>query len=345
MTGAVLHALEASGRVAVRPVTSRSSMPWGSGDADGARIPWATRSKPLRLLADHLHPWLGGWTDRSGLWYYPKGFMPFLVRQGRVNIVTVHDVILQHYQDRYPGWRSRLDYWYWIGLLKHTLRAADRILTVSQTAKGQIEAFMARHGLPPKEVTVTYEPCAYEELLQPEHPAKEDYVLHLCSREPHKKTEQLIRWWHAAEQSGRKLPLLRLVGMVPSEAEGMVEAAGTIERRPFLADDELRAAYRSARALIFPSEIEGFGLPALEAYYSGTPVCFVKGTAVEEVLGVATAKGGFDLADQASLFAALDEVLAMAPGEVRECGLRLREEFAAAKVAERMLRVFEEWQR
>ena len=104
----------------------------------------------------------------------------------------------------------------------------------------------------------------------------------------------------------------------------------------------LQAAYRSARALILPSEIEGFGLPALEAYYLGTPVCFVRGTSVEEVLGVATCKGGFSLDQPESLFSALAEVMRMSPGEVRECGLKLREVYAAEKVVERMMAVFQQ---
>ena len=107
-------------------------------------------------------------------------------------------------------------------------------------------------------------------------------------------------------------------------------------------EEALQAAYQHARALILPSEIEGFGLPALEAYYLGTPVCFVKGTSVEEVLGVATDRGGFSLDDPESLFSALEDVMAMPAEQVHACGLKLRQTYAAENVAERMLKVFEE---
>jgi hypothetical protein len=63
---------------------------------------------------------------------------------------------------------------------------------------------------------------------------------------------------------------------------------------------------------------------------------------VEEILGVATAKGGFSLESAGSLWRALDEVMEMPAEEVRGCGLKLRETYAAAKVAERMLSVFDE---
>ena len=82
-------------------------------------------------------------------------------------------------------------------------------------------------------------------------------------------------------------------------------------KRPFLEDSALQTAYREARALILPSEIEGFGLPALEAYYLGTPVCFIENTSVEEILRIATDKGSFSLEAKQTLFSALEEVMAI----------------------------------
>lgn len=342
MTLAVLRALEDTGRIAVCPVSSRSSLQWPGGSGVGCRLPWSSRPTPGRLLADHLHPWLAPRAAKRGLWYYPKGFLPFCGGARRRIVVTVHDTILQHNQDHFPEWRSAWDYCYWLGLLAHTLRRADRILTVSEASRLQIEAFMRRRGMPTKEIVVTYEPCAFEGIAQPVDQGKGDYVMHLASAEPHKKTARLVRWWHDAERAGRKLPVLRLVGRVPAEVADVVAAVPTMESVAFLSDEELQACYQGARALVFPSEIEGFGLPALESYYLGTPVCFVRGTSVEEVLSVATRKGGFNLQDPESLFAALDEVLAMPPEEVRQCGLILRETYASAKVAEKMVRVFEE---
>ena len=74
----------------------------------------------------------------------------------------------------------------------------------------------------------------------------------------------------------------------------------------------------------------------------GTPVCYASATSVEEILEPATRKGGFSLDDRSSLFRALDEVLAMSPAEVRECGLALRRVYSSQTVAQRMIEVFEE---
>jgi glycosyltransferase involved in cell wall biosynthesis len=340
MSQVVLRALDSAENLDIKMVVSKTSQQAPEGVGIQKTLPWGTRGKWIRLMTDHLHPLFHNGDSPSEIHYFPKGYLPLLHQFCRPSVVTIHDTIIQYDEDHYPKWRKPWEYAYWSWTLKHTLRHADRIMTVSESSKRQILAFMRRHGIPSKEITVTYEPCAYEELPQPGKAAKENHVIHLASREPHKRTAHLVRWWHEAENLGRNLPTLHLIGTVPPEVEDLLASARTIVKRPFLNDSALQAAYQQAKALILPSEIEGFGLPALEAYYLGTPVCYVKGTSVDEVLSVATGKGRFELEDMESLLEALDEVMAMTPDEVSACGLKLRETYAAKKVAEKMLSVF-----
>lgn len=341
MSQTVLEAMQVLGGVDIDITSSQSSQQPTFPVSRHRQLPWNTRHKLARLLTDNIHPVMDIGRSRDvDVFYYPKGYLPWLVAMRRPAVVTIHDAIIQHSADKYPNWRRESEYSYWKMILKHTIRVADHILTVSESAKEQIQAFIKRHRLPEKEITVTYEPCHYEFLPQLENPEKDDYVLHLASCEPHKRTLDLVKWWIMAEEEGRALPKLHLVGHVPSGAKPLLERARTIIERPFLEEEELRTAYRRARALILPSEIEGFGLPALEAYYLGTPVCFVKGTSVEEILGPQVRFGGFDLDAPESLFDALDAVLMMDPREVYRCGLSLRERFAAEKIARTMLETF-----
>ena len=60
---------------------------------------------------------------------------------------------------------------------------------------------------------------------------------------------------------------------------GRVHLVGHVE------DDELPALYSAARALVFPSLYEGFGLPALEAMACGTPVIASNTTGLAEAVG------------------------------------------------------------
>ncbi|MFM7183043.1 MAG: glycosyltransferase [Verrucomicrobiales bacterium] len=341
MSEAVLNALAATGRVDIFPVCSTSSQQGPETAAVRSVLPFGTRGKSARLLADHFHLFFARPPVAQDLWYYPKGFLPWFGLKGKYKVVTIHDTIIQHYRDNYPSWRNRAEYVYWARMLANTIEQADAILTVSKTAKKQIEQFMDRHGLTRKPVTVTFEPCIYEVVPQPFQNEKGSHVIHLASPEPHKRTTHLLRWWADKTASGHELPPLHLVGKLPPDAAALANACPRVICRPFLEDSELRREVSMARALILPSEIEGFGLPALEAYYLGTPVCFVAGTSVEEILLPATNRGRFHLHDESSFWSAFDDVLAMEPLEVREAGLKLREVYASSAVAARMLVEFE----
>jgi len=336
MTEVVIDSMRNRPGIRIRALASQSSIQTHA-EGECRVLPWATKRWASRLLTDHLHP-LAQLRDQPDVSYYPKGFLPLLHNICTPSVVTIHDTIVQYYADHYPRWRTHLEYRYWEQMLRHTLTNADHIMTVSQTSKRHIEEFIASHGIPEKEITVTYEPCLYESIPQPENPVKQDYILHLASREPHKRTAWLVEFWLAPDNA--HLPPLHLVGTLPDAWVARVAGSHRVRLLPFLDDDRLQAEFNAAKAVVLPSEIEGFGLPAIEAYYLGTPVCFVKDTSVEEVLGVATAAGGFHLDDPESLNRAITEALALPADEIRRIGLKLRETYAAAKVVDRMCEVF-----
>jgi len=60
---------------------------------------------------------------------------------------------------------------------------------------------------------------------------------------------------------------------------------GAVVLTGYVSEENLIRLYRHAEALLFLSFSEGFGLPALEAMASRTPVIFSRGTAIQEVVG------------------------------------------------------------
>src|SRR5438445_777387 len=85
---------------------------------------------------------------------------------------------------------------------------------------------------------------------------------------------------------------LKVVGTLnpwrEQQIAGLLEGCRHPERvdlMGFVSNDELRALYGSASALIVTSRCEGFGLPALEAMATGTPVIAFANTALPEVIG------------------------------------------------------------
>lgn len=86
----------------------------------------------------------------------------------------------------------------------------------------------------------------------------------------------------ALEHSSRSKPLFEL--LLRSETDQQ-----DIELRGFIKDVELAALFKNAKAMIFPSIYEGFGIPLVEAMQMGTPVLAARMTAVPEVCGDAVA--------------------------------------------------------
>lgn len=66
-----------------------------------------------------------------------------------------------------------------------------------------------------------------------------------------------------------------------------VYTSGSVVHTLRLSDEELRAAYSGAVALVYPSKYEGFGLPVLEALSCGCPVITCRNASIPEVAGEA----------------------------------------------------------
>lgn len=104
------------------------------------------------------------------------------------------------------------------------------------------------------------------------------YLLFVGNPKPHKNLGRLLVAYARLAGERPDLPPLVLVG-ARAEDRPLVRraiAAHGLERRVhplgFVDDELLPALYRGALALLFPTLVEGFGLPIAEAMASGTPV-------------------------------------------------------------------------
>jgi glycosyltransferase involved in cell wall biosynthesis len=335
-TRRLLRALEARPEVELAALASASSYR-PEPPVHLHRVPLRTDRALGRLLVDH-----GAALVRTGadLWHFPKGHLPAF-RPRKPCVGTVHDTILMHYAEHYPETRSALAFAYWTRVLLASIRRLDLVCTGSYHARGQIEGVCARHGFPAPPIEVIPYGADWEEWAGREDMGvpKADYVLHLGSPEPHKRSETLLQHWRLLQERGVALPPLRIVGRLTPSARALADRLAGVQVEDRLPPGTFREAMAAARALLFPSEIEGFGLPALEAFYLGTPAVYVRGTAVEEVVG-AFAGGAFDLENPSSLRDALDAALALPSGDVAALALELRQRFAWTRCAEQMVEVY-----
>ena len=337
MTKSLLGELGRRQEVQLTLVTSRSSF-GSSGRAEPLiRLPFRSDKGLGRIICDTMHPFLA--RPACDLWYYPKGYLSLLSRPSVPTVGTMHDAIIQHYADKYPETRSPRAFRYWIGVTKNSLKRLDSVMTVSQHAKTQLLQFCDRYQVTPPPIHVTFESSSWE-IHRDSHFTKRDEVIHLASTAPHKKTNRLLSIWHTLQREGRDLPRLSLIGNVDGMGKGILNELKHVSIAPPLDDDGLVEAVGSARALLLASEIEGFGLPALESYYVGTPVCYVAGTSVEEVVTEAGQFGSFTLDDPATFYVAVHSALGQSSSQTRAISQSLFDRFSNQKYADRVIESF-----
>jgi len=236
-------------------------------------------------------------------------------------VVTVLDLAVLRHPDLFNRWNrtySRL-------AVPRVIRAARRLIAISEFTKRELVDLL---GVEPERVTVIGVPP--KPGLTPDGPrADGEYVLAVGTLEPRKN---LARAAEAAARAGVELRVAGARGWGAISANG-VTWLGEVD------DDELARLLRGARALVYPSLYEGFGIPILEAMSVGTPVVTSRGGSTEEVAGGAAVL--VDPLDPASIAAGLDDA-DRRRDELRTLGLERARAFAWDDVAARTLHVYRE---
>jgi len=203
-------------------------------------------------------------------WTYP---VPVRIAGSR-NIYTVHDLVPLRLPHTTVGNKPQFD-----RLLRVACATADHICTVSDYSRRDI---IDRIGIDPAQVTNTYQITLG---LTPR-----SYFLFFGSLEPKKNIGRLLEAYLGL---GLATPLV-IVGARAWLSEGELallppdnpgEANPRVIRLDYLPRDLLLRTIRSAKAVLFPSISEGFGLPALEAMQLGTPVLTSDRSSLPEVAG------------------------------------------------------------
>jgi phosphatidylinositol alpha-1,6-mannosyltransferase len=140
------------------------------------------------------------------------------------------------------------------------------------------------------------------------------FILYAGNFKPHKNVDTLVRAYALLDDSIRREYGLLLIGGDDEGVESIEGVAGSlgvedrIEVRGGVEDDELAEAYKRAECFVFPSLMEGFGLPPLEAMAHGTAVASSSRPPMKEVLGDAVLY--FDPEDAYNMAEAVSRLLA-----------------------------------
>ncbi len=162
----------------------------------------------------------------------------------------------------------------------NTLRHASRILVNSHYTAQELIAFAAREGVEPPPIDAIHLGLEPTFLTRPAPATPRPYFVHIGTIEARKNLAFLLTIWRRLyERMGDAAPQLVLVGRYGWENEAVLDhlerspaLRGLVHQAADLPDSALATLMASARALVAPSSVEGFDLPAVEASALGLPL-------------------------------------------------------------------------
>jgi alpha-1,3-rhamnosyl/mannosyltransferase len=201
------------------------------------------------------------------LWHAPYFVRPLAgVRRA---VVTAYDLIA-------PVRSSR---WKWALRTRLSYRLASRIVAISEATR---DALVSRLGIARSRVDVA--PLGVDSHFRPVAvDPGEKYVLYVGTNKPHKNVDALIQAWRRLAPASTRLVIAGPEDpRFPSARQLYPDDARYLGAVP---DEDLPALISGAVCLVFPSLVEGFGLPPLEAMACGTPVLASNRASIPEVVG------------------------------------------------------------
>ena len=218
--------------------------------------------------------------------------LPADIRRAHVkSVVTLHDLIfLQH-----PELYKPVDVKLYTAKYRRSCREADCIIAVSRATA---EALTAYWQIPEERIRVVYQGC-HPQFLHPvgntdkqqvreKYHLPERYLLSVGTMEQRKNLLLIVKALHAGNLGplhlvacGRPTPYLEQVRRYIEEHR-LQDRVHLIHNVAF---QDLPAIYQMSEVFIYPSYIEGFGIPIVEALSSHVPVITTRGGVFGETGG------------------------------------------------------------
>ncbi len=199
------------------------------------------------------------------------------------------------------------------------LKKSSAIFVVSEFTKVDVQHFF---GADPKTIHVVPNIFDASSVTIDTDTVKKEFLLVVGCHLPHKNLEELIRFCELWRRKYR-LKIVGAKGYYGETVKSLVRDAGLSDRvefLPFVSEPALDTLYREAAALVYPSTIEGFGLPPLEALARGTPSIVSDIPVHREVMGNAALF--IELGNEASWTRALDRIGAHPDGGIEASARR-----------------------
>jgi len=215
--------------------------------------------------------------------FCPANVAPLFAPKSKKLVVTIHDVAFLAYPKSFSSF-FRI---YYRLVMPFVVRRADRIITVSQYSRNEIEKYYPDAK---GKIEVVYL-GVQKEFQKIEDIKKKNQLLYVGSMNERKNFIGVLKAFELLDKKDYKLLIVGNFSSnfaIDESSRNVIKSAQqnkNVEFKNNVCDEELVRMYNESKLFIFPSFYEGFGLPVLEAMACGTPVVCSATSSLPEVGG------------------------------------------------------------
>lgn len=219
--------------------------------------------------------------------YHATGNMGVPVATKVKAVLTVHDVIPLQIKNYFSYSKlPLLSKFVYLLRLKSSIKSADKIVCVSGYTKNEL----IRMGVSSSKIKVIY--SGSNLTADPLKKSSEygEYILNNGGMDIRKNTEGLIKAFKEIHKAFPNLKLL-ITGdnlRYKQKLEKLItqlDLRGLVVFTGYVSEGKLSTLVKNAKCICYPSIIEGFGFPVLEAFSLGTPVVTSNTSSLPEIAG------------------------------------------------------------
>jgi glycosyltransferase involved in cell wall biosynthesis len=217
--------------------------------------------------------------DNLDILHSPKNTCPVNLHKNIKSIITFLDITPFIYKNE----MAYLDMLYWRFFIPKSLKRANRIVSISNSTSKDINSLFPRYNNKIDTIYLGVDKNKVRKSIK-----KEDFFLFVGTLRKRKNVKRILEAFSRIKEKNFKL---YLAGKNLDQQNNIRKAIKNLklEKKAILLgrinEDKLKELYSKAKAYLYPSLYEGFGLPILEAQASGCPVITSNISSMPEVAG------------------------------------------------------------